>query len=297
MRFSKPAEETPSLINLLKSRGLIVNDENKLAKYLEHIGYYRLTGYMYPFQSADGKHMFRDGTSFDLILDHYLFDKDLRLIILDVLERIEISVRSCISNTMSLSYKDPFWYLIDEYFKNKNLHQKMILEIREHCKESKEIFIKNYYHKYSEQDLPSWMVIETISFGRVASLFENLKASPQKNSIAKHYNVQYSILESWLKSLNFIRNCCAHHSRLWNRAIPIKPLIPRRKKNAFLLHIEENTDKKLYGILSCILHLLQSINPNSTFKSKLKELFQKYSDVNIGYMGFPANYQEEELWH
>lgn len=77
------------------------------------------------------------------------------------------------------------------------------------------------------------MVFEIFTFGQIASLFENLKDTEEKKLIAAEYGTVVPILESWLKSINYIRNCCAHHSRLWNRKIPLKPLIPERKIKDF----------------------------------------------------------------
>jgi abortive infection bacteriophage resistance protein len=294
--FSKPAKTTEEHYQSLIERGLEIEDKERFFRYLSHISYYRLTGYIYPFQTADGAHTFKEKTSFDKILNHYLFDKKLRILILDYVERIEISIRTNICNVFALEYGS-HWYLNSELFNNSTLHSSMVEKIKKYCKDTNEIFIRQYYHKYDAPGCPPiWMIIESLTFGDLASIFENLKDNDQKKQIAGIYKCVVPYFESWLKSINFIRNCCAHHSRLWNRKIPLKPMIPSRKKNRFLDNIDSETDKRLYGILSCMLYVLNSISPKSKFKERLKSLFAEYPDVNIAYMGFVDDWEKEGIW-
>lgn len=293
--FTKPAKTSEDHLNLLLERGLLITDKERFIKYLKHISYYRLTGYMYPFQK-DSTHEFKPNVTFEIILDHYLFDKKLRLLLMDYVERIEVSLRANICNIMSLKF-EPHWYLDSNLFNKYELHADLIAHVKDYCKNASETFIKSYNFKYDSPDCPpSWMVMETLTFGRLASLFENLKDNDQKKEIALCYNMPVNILHSWLKSINFIRNSCAHHSRLWNRRIPLKPTIPTGKNNVFLSLIDDETDKRLYGILSCMLFLINSISPKSKFKERLISLFKEYPNVNISHMGFHNKWLEEDIW-
>ena len=296
MRFTKAAETPENHYNLLISRGLIISDPERFYKYLKNIGYYRLSGYMYPFQLSDGSHTFKPGSTFNTVLNHYLFDKKLRLLILDIIERIEISLRATITNILSLHF-EPHWFLSGGYFNNPDWHSKFLQGVKETIKKSNEDFIKQYALRYSDPlEPPAWMIMETVTFGEMASLFENLKDTSEKKEIAASFNTLVSILESWLRSINFVRNACAHHSRLWNRKLPIKPLIPARKSNRFLVNIDDDTNKRLYGILSCMLYLTKAISPQTKFSQRITELFAEFPEVNKRYMGFPDSWQEEELW-
>lgn len=107
-------------------------------------------------------------------------------------------------------------------------------------------------------------------------LYRCLKDTDEKKAIAGSFSVVVNIFESWLLSLNYVRNCCAYHLRLWNRKLPIRPIVPRRKNNRFLKEISESTDQQMYGMLSCILFLLNTINPQSDFKQNLKGLFKDH---------------------
>lgn len=230
MEFNKTSRDTQHHIELLKERGLVVENSDNLAYYLDNIGYYRLSGYMYPFQSSDGTHHFREKTTFRKVLNHYIFDKKLRLLVLDALERIEISARTHLSNIYAQHYGG-HWFMNSNLFNNQIIHSKLITDLNQRCAASNERFIKAYRSKYSRPEIPpSWMAFETLTFGGVASIFENLKDDEHKKQIAAYFGTFPSILESWLKSMLFIRNCCAHHSRLWNRRIPLKPMIPNKEE-------------------------------------------------------------------
>lgn len=294
--FTKPPLTFEEHFTLLSQRGLIIKDEERLLKYLKHIGYYRLTGYMYPFQSSDGTHQFKTNVTFENIINQYIFDKKLRMLILDYIERIEVSMRAQICNTMSMVY-GAHWYLDKNLFSDHYFHDQLIANVKEYCSNPNEVFIKNYYSKYNNPECPpAWMMMETFSLGTLSNLFVNLKAPLQRGEIARCYNTVPTILESWMKSLNFIRNCCAHHSRLWNRRIPVKPSLPQKKANKVLIYVNETSNQRLYGIISCMLFMTNAISPSNRFKERLFSLFDAYPDTNIAYMGFENNWKEEPLW-
>lgn len=294
--FNKPAQTTEQLCNKLIERGLVVKDPAQLMLYLKNVGYYRLTGYIYPFQLADRSHNFKEDVDFELIEEHYQFDKELRLFLLRFIESIEISIRSNICNTTALGY-GPHWYLELQYFNNKILHDQMLANINEYCSEASELFIKSYMHKYTDPNTPPiWRVLETFTLGQLTSLYENLKDTDEKKNIAEFYGCVPTIFQSWLKSINFIRNCCAHHSRLWNRKIPIKPKIPERRRFRFLNHIDDYTNQRIFGILSCTLKLLESLDLQEDFKNGLFKLFDDFPRVNKNYMGFTNQWEDEPIW-
>lgn len=87
------------LMALLKSRGLVISDEDKAVRYWESIGYYRLSAYMYPFLKAPKEtHQYKDGTTFQQVLNLYRFDKKLRMLLLNEIEKVEIAIRRAIMN-------------------------------------------------------------------------------------------------------------------------------------------------------------------------------------------------------
>ena len=130
-KFAKPARDNASLIAQLTARKLQIDHREKVQNYFTHIGYYRLSGYMHPFLKRDGTEDFKDGTHFTMVLDHYLFDKKLRYILLDMCERIEVSVRANICNIMALK-NGPHWYMDTAHFRNFDRHQEFLKEAEEY---------------------------------------------------------------------------------------------------------------------------------------------------------------------
>lgn len=100
MYYTKSPKSIHDQLELLQERGLIVVNTAIAIHKLEHIGYFRFTGYCKYFQNE--YNIFRTGTTFDMILDSYIFDRKLRLLTIDAIEKIEVSLKTNISNSMSL---------------------------------------------------------------------------------------------------------------------------------------------------------------------------------------------------
>jgi abortive infection bacteriophage resistance protein len=117
-----------------------------------------------------------------------------------------------------------------------------------------------------------------------------------KKQIAREFGLrQHLYLESWIKSLSVLRNCIAHHARIWNRKYPWKPQIPKKLQSPWIYDITISQEK-LYAQLCYIVYLLNAIDPNNDFKQSLKALLSKYPIVDISAMGFPKLWYNEALW-
>ena len=241
--FEKPPLSIEEQLDLLISRGLIIKDRNIASQYLQFISYYRFSGYASQFEIlfADGEKRYQQETSFDQILDCYVFDRKLRLLVIDAIERIEVAVRTVITNEMALKY-GPHWYLNSQLFLKKFNHAELIKTIQketlykardgsiEHKK--REHFIQNYFNKYSQPDLPAvWMVAEVLSLGTWSLIFANLVDRENQKIICQHFDINYIVMTSWLHSLTYLRNLCAHHSRLWNRSFTLKPVVANKYRD------------------------------------------------------------------
>ncbi len=140
------------------------------------------------------------------------------------------------------------------------------------------------------------MILEASSFGTLSKLYKNLKSSSEKQEIANSFGLLDTAFESWLYSLVYVRNACAHYARIWNRKIRIIPSSPKMPKNQWLVneHIENN---RMYFILSMIIYLLNIIDSKHLFRLKLKTLFLKYPIIDKIAMGFPIDWEKEPLWN
>lgn len=116
-----------------------------------------------------------------------------------------------------------------------------------------------------------------------------------KRTIARYFGVANSVMVSWLHAITYIRNICAHHSRLWNKILGIRPIVPRRTTYPFV-SIPNSSNNKVYYVLCMITYLLDIINPSNTFREKLRDLFVEYPNIDVAAMGFPCDWQNEPLW-
>jgi len=94
VKFNKPHLTLEEQLTLLETRSLIVQDRKRAKHFLGHLNYYRLSGYWFPFKQSPTINQFRPNTSFEDVLNLYIFDRELRLLVIDAIERIEVSVRS-----------------------------------------------------------------------------------------------------------------------------------------------------------------------------------------------------------
>jgi len=296
--FVKPPLSVPEQLERLTSRGLIISDPVATAHYLNHIGYYRLSGYARSFQkdiSGQGTADFKPGTTFEDILDRYVFDRKLRLVVMDAVERIEVSIRSALSNAIATRHGS-HWYqdikMFDPAIGHITLLDKIKIQIgyAPEYSDRRDTYIQHYYDKYSSPELPPcWMVFESVSFGIISKSYKNL-IYPEFNFICKPLELNHTILRSWLHSISYIRNICAHHSRLWNRECRIKPLVAK----AYKADISPNN--RVYAQFVVMQILLQKIVPGNHWGQKLIDLLGEHPNIPLASMGFPSSWSSREVW-
>jgi abortive infection bacteriophage resistance protein len=297
MQYSKIPLGIPAQISLLKSRGLQFKDEDKSAHYLSNISYYRLRAYTYPFQdNTNPNHTFAKQICFEDIIELYVFDRKLRILVFDAIEKIEIALRTKIIYHFSLTYGS-HWHELSHLYINNSRFIKDIGDLYKEIDRSTETFIKHYQSKYTNPIYPaSWMSLEVASMGLLSKIFSNLRNSPEKKKVCHDFGVRhYSILESWLHSICHIRNICAHHGRLWNRRLTAIPEMPNNPIHPFLSNKQLNVNK-IYATLSCMIYILHVISPKSNFTSNLRILIKSCNLINLKEMGFPVNWEREPIW-
>jgi abortive infection bacteriophage resistance protein len=297
MKYQKIPLTSEQHIQLLRNRNLNIPCEIRATKYLNNVGYYRLTGYMYHLQTRDGNHSFIGEVSFDDIINLYQFDKKLRAIIIEYMERIEVAVKAKLTNKYIISHGF-FWYTNDALFANKEIFYNINAEIAETFAEPQEGFLKSFKFNYnSEPSPPSNMALETLTLGKLSRLYKGLSNNAEKVEIATEFNLVSSLLTSWLVYLTNVRNVCAHHSRLWNKKITAdRPTIPSRDKFKFNGTMTDDFNTTIYGIISIMNKLLISFNPENHFIFKIEKLIEEYS-IDAILMGFPADWKTEAHWY
>ena len=145
----------------LKQRGLIFDDESEATSYLFNISYYRLRAYTYPFQEngEDCDHNFtRKDIHFEDIIALYCFDRRLRSLIFNAIEKIEVAVRTKVVQVYAESTGNSHWY--DDESLYRFGYDDLMEHIEADVNRSNEDFIKHYNSKYNDPPMPpSWMAL------------------------------------------------------------------------------------------------------------------------------------------
>ena len=293
--FQKPYTNAHDLVTQLQSRGLVVANTIKAEKYIEHIGYYRLSAYMYPLlQTPKALHRYKPNTSFGQVMILYRFDKKLRLLIFNEIEKIEVAVRSAIVNVGCEMTGNPFWMTDERNFIDTGKFRRTMDLIESELHRSREDFITHFKQKYSNSYPPAWILAEVLPFGVLTNIFSNIKVSRIKKMIAHKFGLQTSPFESWLTIIALTRNSCCHHARVWNKQNTIRPMMPNRVAGCW---ITLTTDAlRIYFNLCIIKYFLNTISPQNDMRNKIESLLRDYPNIDIAAMGFPRNWMNEPLW-
>ena len=297
MLYSKPAVSIPDQITKLKARGLAIGDEAFAIHCLSNISYYRLRAYTYPFQdNTQPNHPFIVPVTFEQIIELYVFDRKLRSMVFDAMEKIEIAMRTQIIHQFAIPYGS-HWQLNETLFRDVNRFNSQIQSLQTEISRSNETFIEHYKKTYTEPvDPPSWMSLEVSSFGLLSQMFWNLKKSPEKIAVVKHFGLNnIELLENWMLCFSHIRNTCAHHGRLWNRRLTAHITLPKNPSNPFIQN-RNIWPYKPYAALCCMQYIMQSISPDTSFKDGLKALMKSCPLKQEKEMGFSENWRSDSFW-
>jgi abortive infection bacteriophage resistance protein len=296
---------------LLEKRGLTIADKPKALVHLQEISYYRLSAYFLPYQQVKDK--FNMGVTFEQIIHTYSFDRDLRLLVFDCIERIEIAIRTQFIYTMAVHYNDSHWqdnqtHFITPYYNKIGQLVNPFADFQAIISKAKtartpEVFIKHYTSNYhTPANPPSWMCMELLTIGELSHLYRGLKNNSDKKRIADFFDIHHTVFTSWLHTLTYIRNICAHHSRLWNRDLAIEPEKLLKPKGDWI-SIPFQNNKRVFYFLCVLRYLLLRANSGNGMKNKMETLFNKYPTIPIQFTGIPSDgkgnlldWQNEPIW-
>ena len=297
--YNRPHLSYAAQSELLHERGLTVNDPAAAVIALERIGYYRLQPYWAALQMSDQQ--FHNDAHFSHAYDLYVFDKKLRLLMLDANERIEVAVRVKIAH--ALGKRDQWAHrkvgCLDTMRCRKGKHDDWLTHTDASTAESQEAWVAEHIRQHGEP-LPIWKAIETWSFGEVSKLYGLLHVN-DRSSISKSLGLKPDTLGSWLRCLVLVRNICAHHSRLWNKPLVNQPQVPDSWEARTVQHIGEHTlyQTRLYASAAISAYFLTIINPKSSWKTRLMEHIQSFPVIpylTLSHSGFHENWHDRDLW-
>ena len=294
--YSKPALTLADIIERLKSNGLDIHDESEALRKLGVVSYFRIAAYLRPMEDDKETHHFKLGSTLENAFALYEFDTKLRQLIFAAIQEIEIALRAKVIQHFSLAY-GPFWFMDVNLSANERLFAQNLSAIDRELERSREDFIKENYKKYIKPAFPpAWKTLELASLGTLSKLYYNFSDKKVKKAIAREFNLpNHEILESWMRSIASLRNCCAHHARIWNRSLSATPQMTGKIRGNWINHTDIDSNR-LYAVLCCTAYWMESINGKSHFVSGLKNLIAKYPMVDVAAMGFPAGWENEPLW-
>lgn len=281
----------------LQSRRLVIADLDAAADFLRHINYYRFTGYGLVFEQP--RHVYLSGTTFEQIRQTYEFDRALRDLFTESLELIELDLRTAFAHTFGETY-GPFGHTDVGCFYRHGDHPEWLAKLRTEAKRSRELFIDHYKVTYDKfPDLPIWVATEIMSFGALSRMLQAMAKADQKR-VAARYGMQPLTLASCVHHLVYVRNLCAHHSRLWDRIWAIKPDLPAGKLWASPL-LPDNT--QLFGSLLLQSTLLRQIPAEQPFAQDWRRRVQHLIESQppacltpLRHMGLTAQWHQHPLW-
>ncbi len=273
---------------MLLARGL-QSDRKKLIIVLKSINYYRLSGYLCLFREKESN-FFKKNTNLAQILKIYEFDKSLRFLLFEGLKKIEVYFKTTVAYCFSHKF-GCFEYENEENFPKmtKKEFKSFFLRVKRETDRSKEVFVTHFFEKYGRfhKILPIWMAVELFSFGSISLFFEGLDNS-LKREIASSFGVHHLVLTSWMKNFCYVRNLCAHHSRLWNRKLAIRPKIPKNCKD---WRDSGFRNDKIFLTILLMKMIVDKIDFSSDWSDKMKKMLVEGEEF-LEKMGFPSDWRE-----
>jgi abortive infection bacteriophage resistance protein len=295
--MNKDSRTIAEQVALLKSRGMLLNDE-QATFYLGHISYFRLKGYWWDMQPDPTNHRFAPNSHFEEVIARYAFDRQLRLILFDAIEFIEIALRTKLIYHLSQAYGG-LWYVDGSLTIDKSKHQACLADLQTEFARSGESFAKTFRQEHPNSNPDVWLMLEVATFGTLSKIYSNLRPQLREKSLITHEFGLNSIndLSSWLAAISYLRNVIAHHSRIFGRDVLKRPAIPKNPRSQWLHYkITPVQEKKPFVVISTMVYLCNSINPDNEIKNKLLSLFENNPGIPIYKMGFFNNWRQEPLW-
>lgn len=268
-------------IEILKSRNLIIENEDRAVSILQRVNYYRLSAYTLTYKNNNGIY---EKVSIENVYNLYKFDKNLRNLILPMLEDIEIAFRTHISYLIAHKY-GALGYKNSKNFRNSKYHESMLKTLNDEIERSDEIFVTHHKNKYNGV-FPVWVIIEVATFGDLSKMYSNLLDVDKDEIAKKYYNAKCEYVSSWLYALSNLRNKCAHFSRLYNKKLTITPRLFRADKKR---GIKNNT---IFADIYVIGRLTKEKKEWGNFVTKLSALIDQYDVVDLKYLGFPDDWDD-----
>lgn len=293
-------------IDILKSKGLIIEDEVEAKEILFRENYFFISGYRHLFMRSYRDRQFIPGATFDELYSVFLFDRKLRNIMFQYILVVENNMKSIFSYELSKKYgvreKD---YLNSKNFTQDNLKQRQVHDVLNKMK--RQIRVNGRQHTATMHYLdnygyiPLWILVKVLSFG-ILSEFYNILRSEDALEIADLYNLSIEEMSAYLSILANFRNLCAHEDILYDHRTQKE--IPDTKYHRYL-NITKTDDHYNYGKndLFAVIIIMKQMLKKDEFNDFLFQIGYEIdildSSVNsvetsliLNKIGFPDNWRQ-----
>ena len=295
MSFSKPPRTYPEQLSILESRGLVIDNRDFALHCLEHHNYYRISAYRFTLSAPANPDEFLPGTTFSDLWGLYCFDRQLRLLVMEALKRLEISVRSHWAYVLGHTHGSQA-YESQTVFRNAYRHANALGKLDEELGRSREAFVNHFQSQYQMTRPPIWAACEVMSFGLLSRFYENMAHDKDRKAIAQVFNLSPANLESLLKHASYVRNLCAHHSRLWNRRLTLTIQLPKHHPEDVVGSLHPPKNRQIYNTLVLLTNIVDIVEPEYHWTHRLLALIRAQRVPVIEHMGFPEDWETRPVW-
>lgn len=306
MGINKEFKKLDEQVEILKNKGLTVNNPEYAKEVLLRENYFFLNGYRHLFMKSATNKTYIEGTTFEELYSLFLFDRAFRNILFKNILTIENNVKSIISYQLSMQYgyheKD---YLNRKNFTNNQEKNKQVNDVirkmKRQIKSNAESHSATMHYVNSYGYIPLWVLVKVLSFGIIGELYSILKRE-DKLSIADVYNLDTDTFANYLVMLSNYRNICAHEDIVFDNKTQRQ--IGDTKYHR-LLKIDITNDEYVYGkndVFALIIIMKEMLKPDE-FKNLVLEIKHNVSNLEMNLssisinkvldrMGFPVNWEE-----
>jgi len=305
LRFDKLPSTIEQQVAFLRGRGMDIPDTALAERYLSSIGYYRLSAYWLSFEEPPSpgqtrSKRFQPGTDLGTVVAVYVFDRRLRVLLMEGLERVEIHVRSRWTYRMAHEH-GAHAHMSPGCFTNGFRYAEMLGKLSRTVEKANETFVEHYRGKYTDPYLPPlWAVTELMSLGEMSMWYAATKDLKVRDAVARDLGLPTrEVCESVLQSFSYVRNICAHHARLWNRRLVKRmPTIKRLRSDMVIEKVKDQHQPAnlIYNVIVVLLHLQHHQSTDSTFVERLRKLVESITDSQRAAMGFPTDWRARPVW-
>lgn len=283
----KPPKTLDEMIELMESRGLVIDDRERMRQILFDSNYYRLSGYFRAFQNdpAHGDNDFLSGTTTADFLEPYRLDVELRSLILRGTGLVELTVRSRFAYLISVdggaySYMDAESYEPATNRKGVELRSSLVSNIRKWLDLSSEVCIRHY--RAAGEPVPIWAAVETMPFDTVSRMLGLHSDTKALKGVYRSLGVRTNLRSASeiIHAMVYLRNLCSHHSRLWHREMVIVPPVTKDMRRRFPDFTYEG--KSVAQSLIALMYLVDEINGGDAYSSSVISFLNRHAEYSAG---------------